>query len=383
MSFCILRIYEAKIHIEKQEAGELVIFKAMKNRLRNAIAIAILPQIALVLWFRQHPGFIETWYSKGVYLHISAFFRRLYGWIPFSVGDCLYALLLIYAIWYLVRNRRKIRLKPLEFLRNATMVLSVGYFTFHLMWGLNYYRERLYISLDLEEGYSQEELRALTEQLVARTNELQLELTGDTLLPVEVPYNREGILLKTLEGYERLGGKYPSLRYGHPSIKKSLFSTLLTYMGYGGYLNPFTNEAQVNRKIPLFRYPVICGHEIGHQLGYSAENETNFIGYLVTASNEDPYFRYAAYAYAASYCLSEINVRDPVASKRIYAGFHKGVQRNFMELEEFWKGYENPMEPLFKNIFNTFLRANNQMEGIRSYNRIVTLLVTYHKKHPL
>jgi hypothetical protein len=263
------------------------------------------------------------------------------------------------------------------------MVLSVAYFTFHLMWGLNYYREPLYISLDLEEGYSQEELRALTEQLVARTNELQLELTGDTLLPVEVPYNREGILLKTLEGYEKLGEKYPSLRYGHPSIKKSLFSTLLTYMGYGGYLNPFTNEAQVNGKIPLFRYPVICGHEIGHQLGYSAENETNFIGYLVTASNEDPYFRYAAYAYAASYCLSEINVRDPVASKRIYAGFHKGVQRNFMELEEFWKGYENPMEPLFKNIFNTFLRANNQMEGIRSYNRIVTLLVTYHKKQPL
>lgn len=39
-------------------------------------------------------------------------------------------------------------------------------------------------------------------------------------------------------------------------------------MGYGGYLNPFTNEAQVNGITPKFRLPTVSGHEVGHQLGY-------------------------------------------------------------------------------------------------------------------
>lgn len=373
----------AKIHIGKQEAADLVIFRAMKNRLRNVIALAIFPQIALVILLRQYPGLVESWYSQGLYPYLSSFFRILYGWIPFSVGDCLYMLLFITAVWYLFKNHRRVRLQPLEFLRNVTMVLSVAYFCFHLLWGLNYYRQPLYKSLELEEGYTLPELIALTKQLVAKTNHMQLELTGDSLLAVQVPYNRDSILRLTLSGYKSLGQDYLNLQYSHPSVKKSLFSGMLTYMGYGGYLNPFTNEAQVNRKIPLFRYPVICGHEIGHQLGYSAENETNFIGYLVTASSDDPYFRYAASAYAASYCLSEIRARDPAMSLRLFAGFNKGVQSNFRELEEFWKAYENPMEPMFKSVFNTFLKANNQTEGIKSYNRIVSLLITYHKKHPL
>jgi hypothetical protein len=59
------------------------------------------------------------------------------------------------------------------------------------------------------------------------------------------------------------------------------------------------------------------------------------------------------------------------------------VQKNFNQLESFWKNFENPMEPVFKNVFHSFLKANNQAEGIRSYSRIVTLLVAYHKKHPL
>jgi len=361
----------------------LAIFTGMKERLKNAIALALVPQIGLVLWLRGQPQWVETWYSNGVYPHIASFFHRLYGWVPFSVGDCLYALLIASGIIYVVKNRVKIRRKPLVFLRDVILVLSVAYFSFNLLWGLNYYREPLQKKLQLEEAYSPKELITLSGKLIERTNELQFRLTADSIRPVAMPYDRQTILQETLESYTMIGRVYPFLQYRRPSIKISLFSTLLTYMGYGGYLNPFTNEAQVNGKIPAFRYPVICGHEIGHQLGYSAENETNFIGYLVTAQSEDPYFQYSASAYAASYCLAEVRRRDPATYARLYARFNPGVRRNFEELESFWKGYENPTEPVFKGIFNTFLKANNQKEGIRSYNGIVALLVAYHRTHPL
>lgn len=362
----------------------MAIFGHMKDRLRNALAISFLPQVLLVLWLRQVPEFVETWYSKGLYPLISAFFHRLYGWIPFSLGDCLYAGLFILALAYLFKNRGRIRRQPLEFIRNVFVVLSVAYFSFHLLWGFNYYRQPLSKTLALDDSYSVQELTALTEQLIGRSNALQLQLSGsDPNKMVVVPYSRKDILKKTVQGYASLQAEYPFMSYPQPSIKKSLFSTLLTYMGYGGYLNPFTNEAQVNRKIPAFRFPVICGHEIGHQLGYSAENETNFIGYLVTAKNSDPYFQYAASAYAASYCLYELKRVDAEAFRQVHAGINKGVLENYRELDEFWNAYENPLEPVFKSIFNSFLKANNQEEGIKSYNRIVALLVTYHKKHPL
>jgi len=162
-----------------------------------------------------------------------------------------------------------------------------------------------------------------------------------------------------------------------------MFSILSSYMGIGGYLNPFTNEAQVNRKTPLFRFPVVSGHEIGHQIGYSAENETNFIGYLVTAKNEDIYFQYSAYSYALSHCLNAIHRTDKNASKELYKQLNEGVIQNYKELQEFHEAYENPFEPIFKSIFSTFLKANNQKDGIKSYGKVVNLMVGYHERFPL
>lgn len=361
----------------------MVIFRPMKNRFRNILAFSIFPQIGFILWLRGAPEIVETYYSQGIYPFIASIFRHLYGWIPFSLGDCLYAFLLVTALVYLVRKRRRILEQPLEFLRNAMIVLSVAYFSFHLLWGFNYYRQPLSKMLQLRETYTTNELIALTEQLIARTNALQNDITLNPDQPVIFPYGKEEIMERTLHGYNALKGLFPFLEYHNPSIKKSLYSTLLTYMGYGGYLNPFTNEAQVNRKIPNLTFPVVCGHEIGHQLGYSAENETNFIGYLVTASNEDPYFQYAGYSYAASYCLSEINRKDPELFKSLYGQFNPGVRKNYEAVDAFWKQYENLMEPVFKSVFNNFLKANNQAEGIQSYNRIVSLLVTYHRTHPV
>lgn len=156
-----------------------------------------------------------------------------------------------------------------------------------------------------------------------------------------------------------------------------------SYMGIGGYLNPFTNEAQVNQKTPVFRFPVVVGHEIGHQVGYSAENETNLIGYLVTAKNEDIYFQYSASAYALSYCLNAVYAIDEKASEELYQQINAGVKKNYQELQDFNQAYENPFEPIFKTVFSTFLKANNQADGVKSYSRVVNLMVGYHEKYPL
>nr|WP_273569092.1 DUF3810 domain-containing protein [Maribacter sp. Hal144] len=355
----------------------------MTSKLKLGIAISLIPQIILVKWLAHYPQLVETYYSKGIYPVISRFFRLLFGWIPFSFGDVLYFLLGVIAIRYVFVNRKRIRAYPLKFLLNIAVVLSVAYFTFHLMWGMNYYRLPIAEKFDLPKTHTKEQLTSFIEKLTTKTNQVHLSITSDSTKAVELPFTKREIFEKTIHSYNDLGNKIPFLKYRSPSLKKSIFSLALTYMGYGGYLNPFTNEAQVNGKLPAYRFPVVAGHEVGHQLGYSAENETNFIGYLATVNNEDVYFKYAAYSYALAYALGELQRVDMPLFNTEYAKLNEGVRKNYKEMNDFWLSYENPMEPVFKSVFNTFLKANNQSEGILSYNSVVSLLVNYYEKHPL
>ena len=355
----------------------------MKFSLKNIIALLLVPQVILVKWLGGRPEWVESYYSNGIYPFISKIFRMFLGWLPFSVGDVIYTLLIFLALRYLVLNWKEIRRKPLPFLRDIGVVLSVSYFTFHLLWGMNYYRQPIEKSLGLEGAYSQLELESLTKTLIDKTNRIQFEITSDTALMVKVPYSKDQIFKLAKTGYWNLEKRYPNWGYKKPSIKKSLFGTALSYMGYSGYLNPFTNEAQVNGKIPVFRLPFVSSHEIGHQIGYSAENETNFVGYLAAVGHEDIYFRYSAYTYMLGYCLNEIQRNDEAIFNELYGQLNSGVLKNYEEVIAFWEAHENPLEPVFKSIFNSFLKANNQADGIKSYSKVVALLLNYHKKHPL
>ena len=361
----------------------MITFEGMRFSLKNVIAFSIVPQIILVKWIAGKPEWIEYYYSTGIYPFISKNFRSFFGWLPFSVGDILYGLLIILALRYLFLNWKSIRQNLLDFFRDVVMILSVAYFTFHILWGLNYYRQPVGATLNLDALYSSAELESLTKELIKKTNEIQFKITSDSTQFVDIPYSKDQISKLTKVGYQRLEKKYPQWKYDKPSLKKSLFSTGLTYMGYGGYLNPFTNEAQVNGKIPKFRYPFVSSHEVGHQIGYSAENETNFIGYLAASNHEDIYFRYSAYTYMLGYCLNEIQRNDEVVFNRLYAQLNPGILKNYQEVSDFWEAHQNPLEPIFKSIFNSFLKANNQADGIQSYSKVVALLVNYHKKNPL
>lgn len=353
----------------------------MRQKTKTIIAIALPLQIILVKWVSSYPNFVETYYSNGIYLHISGFLRMLFGWIPFSFGDLVYTTLVILAIRYIYKHWKSIKRKPLLFLKDIAVALSFVFFAFHLLWGMNYHRQPITWKLDIARDYTLEELVELTEFMIKKTNKYQKELTGDTLSPVHIPYSNKEIFVKSEEAYANFSKQYPDFGYQHRSLKSSIYSVPLTFMGYGGYLNPFTNEAQVNGITPKFRLPTVSCHEIGHQLGYSAEGATNFIGYMVTSQSEDLYFKYSAYNHALGYCLTDLFYKDEETYNELVETINLGVKENFNELRDFWEKYENPMEPIFKSVFNTFLKVNNQKDGIKSYNAVVGLIINYRKQH--
>nr|WP_321411775.1 DUF3810 domain-containing protein [uncultured Allomuricauda sp.] len=354
----------------------------MGQKTKTIIAVALPVQILLVKWLSNYPNFVEEWYSNGIYPYISSFLRILFGWIPFSFGDLMYTALVILAIRYVYKHWKNIKQKPLLFLKDIVVVLSIVYFAFHLLWGMNYHRQPIDWKLGVEREYTVDELTEYTQYLVEKTNQYQYQINGDTVSAVHIPYSKKEIFSKTKEAYGQLEKQYPQFNYDHKSLKQSIYSAPLTFMGYGGYINPFTIEAQVNGLTPKFRLPVVSGHEVGHQLGYSAEDATNFLGNLVTLQSDDPYFKYSAYHHALGYFLADLYHKDEEAYNAVVGTINMGVKENFNELSKFWEKYENPMEPIFKSVFNTFLKVNNQKEGIKSYNSMVGLMINYHKAHP-
>lgn len=327
-----------------------------------------------------HPAFIEQYYSNGIYPYISSFFRIILGWIPFSVGDMLLSVLLflLFRFFFLLLKNRFRNFIPR--LVSAIAFFSVIYFCFYLFWGLNYYREPLAKNLGYEQSkYTTEELEKVTSIIIDNLNDNHLKITNNDTVKIASPYEPKDFYKIAVEGYNNLAKEFPQFTYKYPAVKSSLMSELQMYNGTSGYINPLTGEAQVNKLIPKTSYPTTTCHEMSHQLGYAAENEANFIGFLAANFSDDIYFKYASYRMAFGYCISEVRKRDPDLSKELWKKVNKGIIKDFNNSYYHWRKYKNPFEPLVKKGYSAYLKANKQSKGTDSYNYVVDLLISYFK----
>ncbi len=326
------------------------------------------------------PEFIEEYYSNGLYPSTSRFSRVLLGWIPFSFGDVLYGILILWLLYWIYKNWSiNWKLKIVSLLS----FVSVLYFFFQFLWGLNYLRVPLFEKMNIKREYTDVQLLNFTKKIIQKTNQIQFEITKDTAQKIINPYTQKQIFEQSLLGYKKLSQTYSSFTYTLPSVKKSLFSYPLTYMGFGGYLNPFTNEAQVNDMIPLHSFPFTTCHEMAHQLGYASESECNFISFLSSTQNDDLYFKYAAYSTALRYCLGNWEVRNPKIKKQLLKTIHFGILKNFKESEDFWESHQTFIDTGFEIFYDNFLKWNQQKDGMDSYSKFVDLMVNYYEKRAL
>ena len=354
----------------------------MKNKKLNIyLSILLVVQVLFVQLISNYPSFIEKYYSNGIYLFTSKLFRILLGWIPFSFGDLLIGFLIFAFIRFfyrLFKNRFK---NTIEKLLQLTAVISLLYGCFYWFWGFNYFREPLAKNLGFNQTkYTTEQLATVTKDIVKKLNAVHFNITQNDTVIVKNPYTQKEMYAKSIIGYDNLSKEYPQLSYEYRSVKSSLMSLLQTYNGTSGYLNPITGEAQVNDMIPKTGYPTTICHEMAHQIGFAAENEANFVGYLAALSNDDVYFKYAAYRMAYGYLINELRRHDKEIFTTVIQSTNKGILKDYRKSSEFWDQYQNPIEPLIKKGYNSYLKANKQTKGIQSYNYVVDLIISYSEK---
>jgi len=361
----------------------ICIFKGMQwKRYRSWLIPLII--VAVIKIFSFFPEAVEKYYSTGIYPVISILPRLAFGWIPFSVGDILYAATFLYLVISLVRFftrafKRTLHRQYLKLcVKRSLSILLWVYIAFNIFWGLNYDRMPIAKQQQLDtRPYSKEDLQALIGMLVSKMNGID---SASRMARRKLATN-DSLFRFSVAAYRSASEEYPQLLYTHPSVKSSFYGYIANYMGFSGYYNPFTCEAQVNTTIPRFVQPFTTCHEIGHQLGYAKEEEANFSGFLSTKSSRDPAFRYSIYVDLYLYAASALYALDSTAFIPYRESLKPDVRQDLRDLKAFYKSYQNPLEPIIHKIYGKYLKANRQPQGIYAYDEVVGLAIAYYKKH--
>ena len=349
----------------------------MRPKIKFILFLSLVPLYLFVQFLGSHPSWVERYYSRGLYVSISGIQNFLFGWFPWSFGDLVYLLIIGYLLYWVIFKMRQTTIKRL-FL-NLGVSLFLTYSLFHLLWGFNYYRESIASQLNLGNSCQLDELAEVTEHLAETLNSVHQNITqnNDSIVEHNMSMDTLGKLLKP--GFAHLNQTLKTGELGSKKAKASLLSLPLTYMGFSGYLNPFTLEAQANNLVPSYTLAGTIAHEQAHQLGYAAENEANFIGVLACYYSKDYFIQYSGIAMALRICLNELYQLDQEKYFEIIGKLHQGILLNFEESRLFWDRYSNPLEPYFKKGYNQYLKSNAQEKGLQSYNEAAVLIVNFFK----
>jgi len=351
---------------------------------RSWIIIGILSIIAVLIHLFSANSFrVEHYYSTGLYPYISFSLRFLLGWLPFSFGDVMYGLLVL---WLLVRLVQFIRLlitrqplpdKVVPFLKRTLVSFLSIYIIFNVFWGINYNRKGIASQLGLTvEKYTPADLKLLNSLLLQKANAAKAMLLRQAITPA----NSIRLFAQSGEAYQQLSQQFTFIDYHPASVKISLWGWLGNYVGFLGYYNPFTGEGQVNTTIPKFLHPYTSCHEIAHQLGYAKENEANFVGYLAAAASRDPRFHYSVYLDLFLYANRNLYETDSTIANSFITQLLPEVKDDLVEWRKFNARHKNPVEPMVRWIYGKYLESNQQPSGVMSYDEVTGLLVAYHKK---
>ena len=306
----------------------------------------------------------ESWFKL-----ISVFFRLF----KFSAGDILYIIIPIIIIIYFFKIER--RRDKLIYLFKVPIII---YCFFYWSWGFNYNKKSNFEQLKTKE-YSVEDLYVTVEYYIEETNNLNIKISKKKENKVESSYSFNDLKNKCVSSITNEEWLFQNKKINNFPVKKSIFSNPLSYMGFTGYINPFTLEANINYNIPKISIPVTICHEIAHQIGYAFEDEANYIAIKTLSNSNDNFLKYSGNLMAVQYLLSEIKKNDIKKHDEYIKELNTGVIKNIQDKNEYYLKYKNKYKDFFKKNYGVFLKSNNQKAGIRTYSLVVDLLINEYQ----
>ena len=379
----------------------------MNHKIHPAACLTVfLTAVSLILHLmaRHMSGFADA-YMEIMNPVMTGTEGRLAGFLPFSLGEALIALLLLFILIRAVRlvraglaflrnrknkieNRRQSsdkdaaagreRKGPRRLFRRICLLLSVILLLFVLNEDIYFSAASFAETYDLESmEYSDQDLISVCQYLGNEINTCADRVSRDDrgiMVLAEDPAD------KVRSSLRQLGEEYPRLRGFYPRPKRVLCSFVLSYAGFTGIYSVITCEANYNRDMPAYNIPFTIGHELAHLKGVMSEKEANFIGYLACIRSEDPDLRYSGAVLGFIYCANELKKRDPEAWKAVHEALDEDAMRDIIWNSAFWDAYEGSVSETADRLNDTYLKTEGLEAGTASYDQVVDMIVTYTKR---
>jgi hypothetical protein len=327
------------------------------------------------------PAAVETLYARGLYPALSAGLSCPASLLPLSLAEIVFLFLPFALAWRLGRLWQEGRgagwvRAGLGLAADASLLAGALGLAFVLLWGLNYHRQPFAASAGLDASPARlDELRGLAASLAARADRLREGLPEDTSGVLRAEGGAAGVLGRVGAGFAAAAPRYPLLSGRCLRPKPALLSGAMSWLGLTGIYSPFTGEPNVNVAAPDVELPFSASHEAAHQRGFAREDEASFVGYLACRFHPDRDFNYAGALAASVHASNALQVADREAWSRIETARSEAVKRDLRALREWAARHEGPAARAAERVNDAYLRAQGQRDGVRSYGRMVDLLL--------
>jgi predicted membrane protein len=338
------------------------------------VAVASGP-VVLGLWFlgALSPQTVEAVYSRSVYPFLMAPWSRLLSSVPIALAPwfalaLIAAVVLCFLFWPVGKAAA---------ITGASLSVLVAWF--FLGWGMNYQR----LSWGQSHGWTVSggtvhQLETLAEHLTERANALR----GAMVERDSASWKSDGVRHAVTAAYSKAGSADPLLAGDWGDPKAFPFSDLMSWLGLSGIFIPFTGEPMVNVGPSDWQLPFTMAHEAAHLRGWAREDEANFLAFWVLRDNPDPMLAYSAWSSALLYVASALEGTELGAEawKRVAVKLSPEIKADWNRSFAYWDRYKGPVREAAGAINDVYLKSQGQSDGIRSYGRMVDLLLASEKE---
>ena len=363
----------------------------MSEKIKGKWLLLTWPAAGLVLLLaRRSEAFAEHVFAQGIYRVFHTPVAFLTGLLPFSLAELvLYGLIpaiaVLLTVWtvHILRSRESRGRRFLQGAVRALGLLGLVFALFVFGCGGNYYRSTYaqLSGLEVAPG-TDEELRGLCLELAEQANALRAELESceDAQGVFALPCSMRELGERARAAMVRLGQEQPVLSCCYAPPKPVLWSRGLSRLGITGVYFPFTQEANVNVDASEYSIGAAMCHELSHMAGFMREDEANYLAWLACTRQDDPVLAYSGTMLALVYAGNALAKNDAQSYRLFRERLSDGVKRDQAADRDYWAQFEDTKTSEFGEKMNdTYLKANDQKTGTKSYGAMVDLLLAEYR----
>lgn len=330
------------------------------------------------------PHLVESIYSNTVFSFIRSIFDNTVGRLGFPVLYVVIPIILIKILNVYVRGMLSKggcipRLFNFGFSTVATAMWIVFWFT--ALWGLNYNRVLIYEKLDLypleitNQDMFQEMDKRVDDLVVTRKRILdESQSFSDNEIPSDIEDQIRNLVMNTMRELDY----QPK---GHVRIR-NLKKGMLLQFGTAGFYFPFTGECNIDVGLHPLQKPFTMAHEMAHGYGVGSEATCNLIAYLACMKSDNDFIRYSGQISLWRYIASSYKISDPEAYEAYRTALSSGLVKDLDDINANNELYPDILPWLRESAYDSYLKAQGEMDGIASYSKVVELIFAFESQHP-